>query len=283
MDEPPHARRERVRLAAARARQHQEVPGAHVVADNPRLLRRQIPFSVHHSLLRARTVSAPGELSRGRGRRPPMLPSSIKMRTTKGKDSGACVDTRYRAGLDAAVVAALAGGAIIKRFYDGAGAATYKKRDGSPVTDADLAADRHIRGLLANRFPNDAILTEEGQDDQSRLSSARCWIVDPLDGTEQFIRRTGEFDVLVALVEHGRPVVAAGFQPTTRTLVTATLGRGAWISRDGSRAAPVKYEPAGDGVRLATSKWFGAPKMHHYWPISSLGSARAPPQPSSPA
>ena len=188
------------------------------------------------------------------------------------------VDTPYDAERDAAVAAALAGGAIIKRFYDNADAATYEKGDGSPVTDADLAADRRIRELLAERFPGDAILSEEGQDDEARLSSARCWIVDPLDGTEQFIRRTGEFDVLVALVENGRPVVAAGYQPTTGTLVTATLGGGAWVSRDGGQPAAVRFEPAGNSVRLATSKWFGAPENKALMDgiVARLGAGAAP-------
>jgi 3'-phosphoadenosine 5'-phosphosulfate (PAPS) 3'-phosphatase len=169
-------------------------------------------------------------------------------------------DDRYRDELDAAIAAALAGGAVVKDFYDRAAAATYEKRDGSPVTDADLAADRAIREALANRFPTDAILTEEGLDDSRRLTCERCWIVDPVDGTEQFIQRTGEFDVLVALVEDGRPVAVAGYQPTTATLVTATRGGGAWIQRGDDRRQPVHFDPVQGHVRIATSKWFGAPE-----------------------
>lgn len=166
----------------------------------------------------------------------------------------------YREELDAAVAAALAAGAAVREFYDGASAATYAKSDGSPVTDADLAADAIIQGVLSERFPGVPILSEERQDDLGRLASARCWIVDPIDGTEQFIARTGEFDVLVALVEDGRPIVAAGFQPTTGTLVTATRGGGAWVSQDGAAAQPVRHEAMAETVRLGTSKWFGAPE-----------------------
>ena len=166
----------------------------------------------------------------------------------------------FAAELDAAVTAALAAGTLIDDFYGRATAGTYVKGDGSPVTDADLAADSAIREVLARRFPNDPILSEEGQDTESRLHHARCWIVDPLDGTEQFIRRSGEFDVLVALVEDGRPVVAAGYQPTTDTLVTATLGRGAWVRRGDRPSRRITFLPAGNLPRLATSKWFGAPE-----------------------
>jgi len=160
--------------------------------------------------------------------------------------------------LDAAIAAAVAAGAVVREFYDGETAATYAKGDGSPVTDADLAADQAIRDVLRDRFPDDAILSEEGKDDAGRLSVSRCWIVDPIDGTEQFIQRTAEFDVLVALVEDGRPVAAAGYQPTTRLLLTATRGGGAWVRRGENPWQRLRLEPAGDHLRIGTSKWFGA-------------------------
>ncbi len=165
-----------------------------------------------------------------------------------------------RRDLDIAVSAALAAGEIVREFYDGETAATYAKGDGSPVTDADLAADRAIRQVLNDRSPHDAILSEEGLDDDRRLTTSRCWIVDPVDGTEQFIQRSGEFDVLVALIENNRPVVAAGYQPTTRMMVTAVAGEGAWIRQGDGELEQVRFEPPSDRFRLATSKWFGAPE-----------------------
>jgi len=161
--------------------------------------------------------------------------------------------------LDGAIAAALAAGAIIREFYDGETAATYAKVDGSPVTDADLAADQAIRSLLTERFPDDAILSEEGRDDDRRLSASRCWIVDPIDGTEQFIQRTGEFDVLVALTENGRPLVAAGYQPSTRLLIAAQRDGGAWMCSGDNAWQRVCPQPAGAQLRIGTSKWFGSP------------------------
>jgi myo-inositol-1(or 4)-monophosphatase len=166
---------------------------------------------------------------------------------------------RHQRDLDGAIAAALAAGAIVQEFYDGQTAATYAKRDGSPVTDADLAADQAIRTILSERFPNDAILSEEGQDDDHRLSVVRCWIVDPIDGTEQFIQRTGEFDVLVALVENGRPLAVAGYQPSTRLLITALKDGGAWMRCGEGAWRHVRLEPAGAQLRIGTSKWFGSP------------------------
>ncbi|HET7094347.1 MAG TPA: inositol monophosphatase family protein, partial [Thermomicrobiales bacterium] len=127
----------------------------------------------------------------------------------------------YRAELDAAIAAATAAGAAVRDLYDRAAAATYAKQDGSVVTDADLAADRIIREIIGARFPDDGMLTEEVSDDRGRLTKRRCWIADPIDGTQQFVERTGDFDVLVALVEAERPVVAAGLQPTTGRLCVA--------------------------------------------------------------
>jgi 3'-phosphoadenosine 5'-phosphosulfate (PAPS) 3'-phosphatase len=167
----------------------------------------------------------------------------------------------YREELETAIFAATEGGRVVRELYDRAAAAMYEKADGSPVTDADLASDRAIRGIVGERFPGDAILTEEGVDDPARVAATRCWIVDPIDGTEQFVRRTGEFDVLVALVVDGEPVVAAGFQPTTGVLCAAARGSGAWTRRDGGGLAAARLEPVAAGAqpRLATSVWFGAP------------------------
>src|SRR5215207_8468973 len=182
-----------------------------------------------------------------------------RSRIRGGYDSLDGRNPHYRDEVDAAIAAALKAGSIVREFYDGESAAAYAKVDGSPVTDADLASDRAIREILAERFPEDAILSEEVLDDKRRLCVSRCWVVDPIDGTEQFIQRTGEFDVLVALVENGRPVAVAGYQPTTQLLLTATAGGGAWV-RDGQSAGrPLHLESAGAPLRIGTSKWFGAP------------------------
>lgn len=156
--------------------------------------------------------------------------------------------------------AVLEAGAAIRDLYDRQAAETYTKADGSAVTDADLAADRIIRACITDAFPNDAILTEEGADDQGRLDVRRCWIVDPIDGTNQFVNRTGEFDVLVALVEDGVPVVGVMHQPTTGLTLGAVAGGGAWRD-DGDGPRPLRFDPVPDGIapRLMTSLWFGAP------------------------
>lgn len=166
----------------------------------------------------------------------------------------------YEREVHVAAAAAKEAGAAIRDLYDRAAAAIYTKGDGSPVTDADLAADRMIRTALTAAFPDDAILTEEGADDQARLRASRCWIVDPIDGTQQFVDRTGEFEVLIALVVDHRPVVGVLYQPVTDTLLAAAADQGAWVERGDLRTSLRLMPVAPDSPpRLLTSNWFGAP------------------------
>jgi len=158
----------------------------------------------------------------------------------------------------AVVIAAVqrAGATIMEMFGT---ARVSKKADGSPVTEADLASDRIIRSVIGAAFPTDAILTEEGVDNQQRLKSSRCWIVDPIDGTAAFVRRSEDFDVYIALVVDSRPVVAATLQPITGLLLSAVAGGGAQISRGSGAAQPLLFRGPGDSPRLGSRGWLGAP------------------------
>lgn len=165
--------------------------------------------------------------------------------------------------IEVAVEAAQAAGKEIKRFYDAATASIYMKAEDSPVTDADLASDRIIKERISTAFPDDAIMTEETADDPSRLTAKRLWIVDPLDGTQQFIDRTGDFDVFIALVIDHRPVVAAVCQPTTGIILSAAAGEGAWIE-DASGKYRLTVDPRHGGtIRVATNRYHTPPSK---WP-----------------
>jgi myo-inositol-1(or 4)-monophosphatase len=170
--------------------------------------------------------------------------------------------TTYKKELEVAIAAARTSGATVRDLYERAVVASYVKKDGSPVTDADLASDQIIREFLGNAFPGDALLTEEGVDDPARLANPRVWIVDPIDGTEQFVKRSGEFDVLIALVDHGAPVVSVMLQPTTGQFVAASAGGGAWIG-EGTERKSLRFDAADPNLppRVATSKWFSRPVM----------------------
>jgi 3'-phosphoadenosine 5'-phosphosulfate (PAPS) 3'-phosphatase len=109
------------------------------------------------------------------------------------------------------------------------------------------------------------MLTEESADDGARLGAERVWIVDPIDGTQQFMDRTGQFDVLIALVVAGRPVVSVMLQPPTGFYLAATAGGGAiaGITTEGHRISASLAQP-NDRERMATTIWLGAPESEPY-------------------
>lgn len=103
-----------------------------------------------------------------------------------------------------------------------------KKDDNSPITKADLESNKIIRAALEKTgIP---ILSEEDVDDKSRLNSDKIWIVDPLDGTTDFVNRTGEFTIMVGLVENHVPVMGLIYWPTKQKLYYAERGMGAFCS-----------------------------------------------------
>jgi 3'(2'),5'-bisphosphate nucleotidase len=129
--------------------------------------------------------------------------------------------------------ACLAAGAIIRDYYRRDDLAPRLKADQSPLTDADLAANRAILDLIQSRFPDDGILSEETTDDLTRLSCERVWIVDPLDGTRDFVRRTGDFAVLVGLAIAGTPSLGVVYAPAAGTLYHAVRDGGAFVVDSG--------------------------------------------------
>ena len=121
-----------------------------------------------------------------------------------------------------------------------------RKADNSPLTRADKAAHERIAAYLA---PTDIpILSEEGAQLPwaVRRTWKRLWIVDPLDGTKEFIKRNGEFTVNIALVEDGAPVMGVIYVPVSRTLYYATTAHGA------RKATLTATQADADATRLAT-------------------------------
>ena len=104
------------------------------------------------------------------------------------------------------------------------------KTDNSPVTDADLESNKIINKILSNT--KYSILSEEDVDDQSRLSKDMIWIVDPLDGTSDFIDKTGEFTIMIALIQNKKPILGVIAWPTEKTLFVAQKNCGAFRYSD---------------------------------------------------
>ncbi len=137
--------------------------------------------------------------------------------------------------LDVAIRLARQAGDLIMGFYQTGLAVDHKEGD-EPVTAADRVADDLIAAGLRDAFSGDGLLTEESADDFLRLEKERVWIVDPLDGTTEFITETGEFAVQIALTLRGQPVLGVVYQPVERRLFYAVQGCGAYQVYDGSTA-----------------------------------------------
>ncbi len=133
---------------------------------------------------------------------------------------------------DVAREAALAGGLVIARHASAERRASWEKSDDNPVTAADLEANTAITAVLRKAFPDDALLSEETVDSSARLQAERIWIVDPLDGTKEFVEGVPQFAVSIALVVRTRPVAACIYQPITRECFHGRLGGGAWLGGD---------------------------------------------------
>jgi 3'(2'),5'-bisphosphate nucleotidase len=141
----------------------------------------------------------------------------------------------YADELAVAERAAREAGELVATYYERGPIAADQKPDGSPVTEADRAAGAWITAVLRAAFPGDWILSEEEADDPARLSRRRVWIVDPLDGTRDFVARTGQFSVHVGLAVDGAAVVGAVYQPVSATMYAAAANGGAWRTRGRER------------------------------------------------
>ena len=149
---------------------------------------------------------------------------------------------------------AIEAGAAIMAIYAEDDHGVEAKADDSPLTRADLAADRIICEGLAAAFPDVTVVTEERAD--SHGAAANCFLVDPLDGTKEFIQRRGDFTVNIALVVDGAPVAGVVYAPAVGRLFATRAGGGAVEETAGPSGA---FDPAAPGPTRAIS--VAAPDM----------------------
>ncbi len=145
--------------------------------------------------------------------------------------------------------AARESGRIALSYFRTADVGVSVKADRSLVTDADLAVDSYLAQRLRSFSPDTGWLSEETVDSADRLGRARTWVVDPIDGTRGFVAGGDEWVVSLALVEDGRPILAALFRPPTGDLYEATLDGGARLN---GRRLSVSDGPL-DSIRRFTS------------------------------
>ncbi|WP_394165960.1 3'(2'),5'-bisphosphate nucleotidase CysQ [Neptunomonas phycophila] len=129
--------------------------------------------------------------------------------------------------------------------------AVYDKSDNSPLTEADMAAHHLLVDGLKAIAPSIPVLSEESGEEvkTERLKWSEYWLIDPLDGTKEFIKKNGEFTINVALIKDGVPVFGVVYAPALNTLYWGEQGKGAFKQNDGEGAVEIKV---GDNPTVAT-------------------------------
>lgn len=166
-----------------------------------------------------------------------------------------------------------AGGAVMARYQKSDLAIQSKGAEG-PVTEADRAAHRLIVNELTEAFPGDAVLSEEGEDDPRRLAGGPAWIVDPLDGTADFIAANGEFSVLIGYVVRGMPVVGVVYQPVGDALFYAVKGEGAFVEVEEKPPARLRVSDVQNLARMTAVASRNHRSKHVDQVLKAIGPAR---------
>jgi len=176
---------------------------------------------------------------------------------------------KVRAAVDQAGEAILAVYANPDRFN------TQHKADDSPLTDADLAANAILVERLAELTPDIPILSEESRHApwSERRHWQSCWVVDPLDGTREFLKRNDEFTVNVALVKHHEPVLGVVLAPALGKAYFAAAGEGAWRQLGDQDPQPIRVvdRKEGQSWRVVGSRSHSTPAVDAF--VQRLGAA----------
>ena len=174
--------------------------------------------------------------------------------------------------LDPLIDISRSAGDEILKIYN-AGFEIYAKEDLSPLTDADLASHNYIVAALEKLTPGWHLLSEESAaiDWQTRKSWARYWLIDPLDGTKEFIKRNGEFTVNIALIENHRAVLGVVHVPVTATTYYGAAAHGAFRIEDDGPAHAINTRRAPDSdVVVVGSRSHASPRLQQY--LDAMGS-----------
>jgi len=162
------------------------------------------------------------------------------------------------------VAAAHAAGELAGRLREQGLTTAYKPRDATPVTNADLAADRLLTERLRAARPDYGWLSEETADDLARLKRRRLFVVDPIDGTRAFLRGTPWWAVSIAVVEDSRPIAGVVFAPQLAETYAAAVGAGATLDGRAIRASGTSaVEGAG---MVGDRRMFEHPDWPRPWP-----------------
>ncbi len=164
--------------------------------------------------------------------------------------------------LDSVARLAREAGAEIMPFFEKDDIETSTKDDArrSQVTEADLAAEKIILDGLARLTPDIPVVAEEevAAGRTPDVAGGPFWLVDPLDGTKEFLKKIPEFTVNIGLIENGRPKLGVVFAPAAGDLYAGEVGAGAWMERSGDGRTPIRvraFPP--EGIVVALSRTYG--------------------------
>jgi 3'(2'), 5'-bisphosphate nucleotidase len=162
-------------------------------------------------------------------------------------------------------------------FYDGVlGSNVREKEDRSPVTLADEAAHEILVSGLRKIDSDTPVISEEAEaaSADDRRGWRRFWLVDPLDGTKEFLKRRAEFTVNVALIEDGEPVLGVVLAPALDLLYWAVKGEGAWREEKGKPAERIYSTPAAPGTPLTVVESLSHPSSELEEYLKTISVAR---------
>ncbi|WP_457674426.1 3'(2'),5'-bisphosphate nucleotidase CysQ [Thiolapillus sp.] len=172
-------------------------------------------------------------------------------------------------------------GRAILEIYDQDFAVEHKA-DKSPLTQADLASHRHIVAALREQTPDIPVLSEESASIpwEERRQWQRYWLIDPLDGTREFIKRNGEFTVNIALVEDGLPVLGVVHVPVTGITYFGDREKGAFREDENGQIMPIRVTtPCTTPIRVAGSRSHAGDSLQRFlsnlpeYEMVSMGSS----------
>ena len=159
-------------------------------------------------------------------------------------------------------------GAAIMGFYQQSDTQTWVKADDSPLTQADLAAHQVIVDGLALLTPDIPVLSEESTALlwATRKTWDQYWLVDPLDGTKEFIKQNGEFTVNIAFIANHQPVMAVVYAPALQKLYFANTAQGCFLQEENNEAIPLNLNKVdlGQLVRVVGSRSHASPEMAQF-------------------
>ena len=158
--------------------------------------------------------------------------------------------------------AVLAGKAIMEVYEESEEVEVEYKEGDMPLTRADKASNKVIVDILKKEFPEYSILSEEEKDNLDRLKNDYCFVVDPLDGTKEFIKRNGQFTVNIALSYKGKSVMGVIYVPVTGELYYAAEGSGAYlVAKQGEEAQKLQVSDKTENLKVVMSSSHGCEQM----------------------